>query len=327
MKAKVFAVESIRRMRGGSQSQLMRCSDGEYYVVKFQNNPQGVRVLANELLGGLLAKRLGLPVPEVSIIEVDEKLIRHSEDMVVQLARGRMPYQSGLCVGSRYPRNLDLLGNVVPATVYDFLPLGMFHKVDNIADFLGMLVFDSWVGNTDQRQVVFVRDEQNTLHLPYYSYRALMIDEGFCFNACKWDFPPNSKHGLFPTANVYAGVSGLEVFELWLNRLESLIDKNTLELAAFEIPREWNNGSSGSLDRLVARLDERRHQVRDMLSATRKAVPRFFPMWHEQIVTPRKSRSKNRITRWRNLNQEAMDSLISRYLRRLAKCSKPVPPL
>jgi hypothetical protein len=28
----------------------MRCGDDEYYVVKFQNNPQGRRILANELL-------------------------------------------------------------------------------------------------------------------------------------------------------------------------------------------------------------------------------------------------------------------------------------
>jgi hypothetical protein len=32
------AVAQIRRMRGGAQSHLMRCADGNYYVVKFQNN-------------------------------------------------------------------------------------------------------------------------------------------------------------------------------------------------------------------------------------------------------------------------------------------------
>src|SRR5271166_5034186 len=53
------AVEQIRRMRGGAQSHLMRCSDGNYYVVKFQNNPQRRRILVNELLGTRLAARLG----------------------------------------------------------------------------------------------------------------------------------------------------------------------------------------------------------------------------------------------------------------------------
>ncbi|MGH9781379.1 MAG: HipA family kinase, partial [Candidatus Acidiferrales bacterium] len=58
-----LAIEYIRRMRGGAQSHLMRCEDENYYVVKFQNNPQGTRILANELLGTRLAARIGLPVP------------------------------------------------------------------------------------------------------------------------------------------------------------------------------------------------------------------------------------------------------------------------
>jgi hypothetical protein len=53
------AIKQIRRMRGGAQSHLMRCDVENYYVVKFQNNPQG----ANELLGTRLAARLGLAIP------------------------------------------------------------------------------------------------------------------------------------------------------------------------------------------------------------------------------------------------------------------------
>jgi len=60
--------EQIRRMRGGAQSHLMRCSDGNYYVVKFQNNPQHRRILVNELLGTNLAKRLGLPTTPVAVV-------------------------------------------------------------------------------------------------------------------------------------------------------------------------------------------------------------------------------------------------------------------
>jgi len=53
------ALEQIRRMRGGAQSHLMRCSDGLYYVVKFQNNSQHRRILVNEMVGTKLAARLG----------------------------------------------------------------------------------------------------------------------------------------------------------------------------------------------------------------------------------------------------------------------------
>ena len=51
------ALEQIRRMRGGAQSHLMRCSDGNYYVVKFQNNPRHPRILVNEMLGTRLASK------------------------------------------------------------------------------------------------------------------------------------------------------------------------------------------------------------------------------------------------------------------------------
>ena len=71
-------------MRGGAQSHLMRCADGHYYVVKFQNNPQHRRILVNELLGTRLASRLGLPTTPVAIIEVSEELIRLTPDLANQ---------------------------------------------------------------------------------------------------------------------------------------------------------------------------------------------------------------------------------------------------
>ena len=64
-----------RRMRGGAQAQLLRCDDHGYYIVKFQNNPQHLRILVNEMLGTRLAARLGLPVPQVEVVEVRPELI------------------------------------------------------------------------------------------------------------------------------------------------------------------------------------------------------------------------------------------------------------
>ena len=61
----VIAIQQIRRMRGGAQSHLMLASDKNLYVVKFRNNPQHVRVLANELLATRLAAAIGLAVPPV----------------------------------------------------------------------------------------------------------------------------------------------------------------------------------------------------------------------------------------------------------------------
>jgi hypothetical protein len=46
----ISAVEHLRRLRGGAQSHLLQASDGAFYVTKFQNNPQHIRVFANEML-------------------------------------------------------------------------------------------------------------------------------------------------------------------------------------------------------------------------------------------------------------------------------------
>jgi len=41
----IQALHHVRRMRGSAQAHLIRCDDGHFHVVKFQNNPQHVRVL------------------------------------------------------------------------------------------------------------------------------------------------------------------------------------------------------------------------------------------------------------------------------------------
>src|SRR6202043_599224 len=102
-KRMVLSVEQIRRMRGGAQGHLMRCDDGGYYVVKFQNNPQHLRILANEMLGTRLAARMGLPVPRTEAVEVSRELIALTADLVMQLGMGRTPCRPGRQFGSRYP--------------------------------------------------------------------------------------------------------------------------------------------------------------------------------------------------------------------------------
>jgi hypothetical protein len=158
MITRVIAVEYVRPMRGGSQSHLLRCSDGEYYVVKFQNNPQGARTLVNEMLGGALATRMGLPTPETAIVEVSEPLIQHSEECVIQIGRELIPCTPGQCFGSRLPSQAGPYGSRVMMAAHGFLPDFPPREVTNAADFVGMLVFDKWTGNMDWRQVIFVPD-------------------------------------------------------------------------------------------------------------------------------------------------------------------------
>jgi hypothetical protein len=92
----VFATEQIRRMRGGAQSHMMRCSDGNYYVVKFQNNPRLRRISVNELLGTRLPRRLGRPTTPVEIIHVSEELIRLTPELSMQMPHSGVPCHSDI---------------------------------------------------------------------------------------------------------------------------------------------------------------------------------------------------------------------------------------
>jgi hypothetical protein len=143
----VLAIEHIRRMRGGAQSHLMRCDDGGYYIVKFQNNPQHIRVLANEMLGTKIAAYLGLRVPQIEVVEVHPELIELTAELVIQLGMGRTPCRAGKQFGSRYP------GDPAQTNVFDFLPDEQLSQVENLADFAGMFVFDKWTCNTNLKML------------------------------------------------------------------------------------------------------------------------------------------------------------------------------
>ena len=263
--------EHIRRMRGGSQAHLMRCVTDSYYVVKFQGNPQGTKILANDLLGTQLATRLGLPTTPVAICHVGEPLIKLTHDLYFEVAGGRIPCRPGLQFGSRFPldpRNL---------TVWDFVPDKQLVESKNLQDFAGMLVFDKWTCNTDGRQTIFYHTEKNA------PFQAVMIDQGFCFNAAEWNFPDAPMRGLYPRRVVYEHVRGLDDFEPWLSRLESELDWTVLTEIAQTIPPEWYESDAQSLERLLERLDRRRSRVRELLWDTWRTRQDVFPNWSHRV--------------------------------------------
>jgi hypothetical protein len=285
----LHAVEQIRRMRGGAQSHLMRCSDGHYYVVKFQNNPQHRRILVNELLGTNLARRLGLPTARVAIVEVGEELIRLTPDLAMEMPRSRIPCQPGLQFGSRYP------GDPRKLTLHDFLPDEQLREVQNLHDFAGMLVFDKWTCNTNGRQTLFFRETRegegrstpgaggHARPEPSPSsgarYETLMIDQGFCFNAGEWNYPDAPLRGLYARNRVYEGVTGIESFGPWIERVENRMSERVLDEIGREIPPAWYEDDYDALLRLLEQLHRRRTRVPELLLAAKNSNRQPFPNW------------------------------------------------
>ena len=68
----------------GSLPGLVEADDLGTYVVKFHGAGQGPNVLVAEVIVGELARRLGIRVPELKTIELDEAIGRREPDPEVQ---------------------------------------------------------------------------------------------------------------------------------------------------------------------------------------------------------------------------------------------------
>ncbi len=273
----MLAVQAIRRMRGGAQSQLMLGADGNLWVVKFQNNPQHLRVLANELIATRLAETVGLTVPVSEVVEVTEWLAAHTPEMYIDLGRGaQVRCKAGLQFGSRF------VGGLMPGQVVDYLPEAQLDEVRNREEFAGILCLDKWAGNCNGRQAVFERKGRER------KYRATFVDQGFCFNAGEWSFPDSPLRGVYARNSVYAEVTGWKSFEPWLSRVESL-EAETLWSIAEAVPPEWYGGDLREIERLMEQMLKRRSRVRDLIAEFRDSDRQPFPMWDSvsKVVVPR----------------------------------------
>jgi hypothetical protein len=81
----VTATRYVMPLReGGSLPGLVEADDDGLYVVKFRGAGQGPKALVAELVAGELARALGLPVPELVLVELDAELARAEPDPEIQ---------------------------------------------------------------------------------------------------------------------------------------------------------------------------------------------------------------------------------------------------
>jgi hypothetical protein len=262
----VKAVQHIMCMRGGTQAHLLKCSDGHLYVVKFRNNPQHVRVLANEMLATVLAECVGLPVPTRAIVDVGQDLIQDTPALSIRLDHFNIPCESGAHFGARY------VVSPLEGQVFNNLAETMLSNLRNPETFAGILAVDKWTCNTDGRQAMFWR------RLREKKYNVTFIDQGCCFNTGAWTFPDGAMQGVYADHEVYENVCSWDSFEPWLSRIEGMPD-STVWRAAGSIPPVWYGSDWKALERLVLSLLERRERVRDLIMSFRMSPQQPFPNW------------------------------------------------
>lgn len=224
------------------------------------------------MLASNLGQRVGLPVPQVAVIDVSDWLIQNTPELRIELAGHTMPCSSGLQFGSRF------VTNPLEGQVFDYLPESMVSQLSNVADFARGLVLDKWTSNADGRQAVFFKKPRARM------YRAAFIDHGYCFNAHEWTFPDHALHGVYYRNYVYRDVTGWESFEPALSRAERMTWYDLWQCAA-DIPRAWYGNDTYGLRRLIESLYERRSTIRALIEQFRDSSRDPFPNWKDALIS------------------------------------------
>ena len=274
----VSARRLIRKMRGGAQAHLIEASDGHHYVVKFRNNPQHRRILVNEFIAAHFLDYLQITAPPTSIVSLDSEFLRLNPEVYIQLGRGRQEVPPGWHFGSRFP------GDPARTAVYDFIPDALIEKVENLAEFTGVLAFDKWMANADSRQAVFLRarvrdfTRAGASHPLRIGFVSLMIDHGFVFNGPHWDFPDSPMQGLYFRPVVYGNVRGWQDFEPWIERIKNFPEE-VIDEALKRIPPIWLEGDETLVVSLMEKLLARRSRVASLIEQSSRRGVNPFPNW------------------------------------------------
>lgn len=87
-KPEIRTVETMRYVtplrEGGSLPAIVEADDGFLYVLKFRGAGQGIKALIAELIGGELARAIGLRVPEIVFATVDPAFGKTEPDEEIQ---------------------------------------------------------------------------------------------------------------------------------------------------------------------------------------------------------------------------------------------------
>jgi hypothetical protein len=252
MASEIIGIRQVlRRMRGGSQPFLVEGEDDQFYVAKFTSNPQGNRTLINEWIAHRLFQQLGTSTPSLRVLRLTGKT-KQIEPLCFQIGNHTVPIQGMFHLGSQCP--------VDPTTtaIYDFLPRKLFPKVVNLADLATAFVLDRWLGQTDTRQAIFVRERASSNGL---ELRLYLIDHGMSFAGSQWELPDAVQYGLYVDRSVYSILNMKAVCEEALSRIDALTENDLY--AAADVPGCWFGDSDyDALVKLLASLHVRCSRLR-----------------------------------------------------------------
>lgn len=212
----VNVIQYLQPLReGGSLPAIVKADDGFLYVLKFRGAGQGKKALISEFIGGELARAIGLKVPELVFMNLDDSFSKTEPDEEIQ---DLLKFSVGLNLG------LHFLSSAIS---YD--PL--VSKVDALTA-SKVVLLDSLISNID-------RTAKNT-NLLNWSKELWIIDNGACLyfhhNWETWEnhltrtFPLIKDHVLLPKATSLQEAS---------NKIKQIINSAVISEIVSKIPEDW----------------------------------------------------------------------------------------
>lgn len=200
---------------GGSLPAIVKADDDFNYVLKFRGAGQGKKALIAELIGAELARAIGLNVPEIVFMNLDDSFSKTEPDEEIQ---DLLDFSVGLNLGMHFLSSAITYDPLVP-------------KVDYLTA-SKIVLLDSIMSNID-------RTAKNT-NLLNWNKEMWLIDHGAAFYFHhNWDTWKDHLNRTFPFVKSHVLLRMAKQLEEGANEIKSLLTEEKVKEIVSVIPEEW----------------------------------------------------------------------------------------
>ena len=230
---------------GGSVPAIVEADDEGTYVAKFRGAAQGPRALVAEVIAGELGRRLGLPVPQLALVEIDPVLARSEPDPELQ----QLLRASG---------GTNLAVDYLPGALNWEPPLAPPPDRDLAAR---IVWFDAFVTNVDRtpRNPNMLRWHRELYLIDHGAALYFHHDWSDHLAKARSPFRAIAQHALLPLAGDLRAADAA---------LAPLVTEDVLHAIAAEVPDDWLDAPRERyVEHLIARVAEPRAFVEEAIRA------------------------------------------------------------
>jgi hypothetical protein len=239
------------------------CAEGEQYVVKFKENPEGARVLANEYVCAKIAEVLELPLSSPSFINIDDIFI---DDFGVEVnAHVGNDISTGIHFGTKKVKKTFPITNS-----------RMLQSAQNVDIIPEIILFDHIIGNSDRDwnggNLIFDASSMNIVVIDHTH----AFELGALWNAQELNRRIGNPIDTYDTSGfVYKKlipfVKGHNPFFTIVSKLPRLTQARLGDIIS-NIPDEWEICQDDK-DSLQEYLCDRLNRVNELLDSLSKVLP------------------------------------------------------